>query len=318
MTTKLAPMIIEPAASAPVTLFGTDDPTAVVERASNVATALASVIDERRLFSNIGGKKHVQVEGWTLLGSMLGVFAEIEWSRPLDNGWEARAVARTLNGNVVGAAEAMCTTSEGRWGRADAYAVRSMAQTRAVSKALRMPLGFIMHLAGYSATPAEEMTDTTPPREPSLREQIADELGSRGLGLADLERLADLEGVPKGTQASDAQLRAILARIQQPVQDERQPTPGGAPSENAATTPEPATQPSEGGSSPDGAGSESATVSPPDEPAPTDPPIPGTDAYKALPPLERAAARAFWDARIEPEPEQSSLAEQLGAPEVVV
>jgi hypothetical protein len=144
---------------APMTLFGTDDPQAVVERASTVATALAGVINERKLFSSINGKKHVQVEGWTLLGSMLGVFAEVEWSRPLDNGWEARAVARTLAGQVVGAAEAMCTTSEGRWGKADAYAVRSMAQTRAVSKALRLPLGFIMQLAGYSATPAEELND---------------------------------------------------------------------------------------------------------------------------------------------------------------
>jgi hypothetical protein len=32
-----------------------------------------------------------------------------------------------------------------------------MAQTRATSKALRQPLGFVMTLAGYSATPAEEM-----------------------------------------------------------------------------------------------------------------------------------------------------------------
>jgi hypothetical protein len=144
---------------APMTLFGTDEPQAVVERASTVATALAGVINERKLFSSISGKKHVQVEGWTLLGSMLGVFAEVEWSRPLDNGWEARAVARTLAGQVVGAAEAMCTTNEGRWGKADAYAVRSMAQTRAVSKALRLPLGFIMQLAGYSATPAEELND---------------------------------------------------------------------------------------------------------------------------------------------------------------
>jgi hypothetical protein len=33
-----------------------------------------------------------------------------------------------------------------------------MAQTRAVSKALRLPLGFVMQLAGFNPTPAEEMT----------------------------------------------------------------------------------------------------------------------------------------------------------------
>ena len=39
-----------------------------------------------------------------------------------------------------------------------------MAQTRAGAKALRMPLGFVVHLAGYEATPAEEM-ETEPHRQ---------------------------------------------------------------------------------------------------------------------------------------------------------
>jgi hypothetical protein len=143
--------------SAPITLFGTDDPVAVVDRASIIAVALADVIKQRHLYKNIGQSDHVFVEGWTLLGSMLGVFAEVEWSRPLDGGWEARAVARTLAGRTVGAAESMCSRSESKWKNSDDYAIRSMAQTRAVSKALRLPLGFIMELAGYSATPAEEI-----------------------------------------------------------------------------------------------------------------------------------------------------------------
>lgn len=151
-------------ASAPITLFGTDDPVAVVERASTIATALADVIRTRKLFKHIGQSDHVFVEGWTLLGSMLGVFAEVEWSRPVENGWESRAVARTLAGRTVGAAESMCSRSEAKWRTSDDYAIRSMAQTRAVSKALRLPLGFIMELAGYSATPADEMPDKQPGR----------------------------------------------------------------------------------------------------------------------------------------------------------
>lgn len=160
MTTALATIdgeIIEEHTTAPVTLFGTTDPAAVVERASALATALAGVIEQKRLYKRIGNKNHVFVEGWTLLGSMLGVFAEVEWTRPTSSGWEARAVARTLGGNLVGAAEAMCSRDESKWKNADDYAVRSMAQTRAVSKALRLPLGYIVELAGYSATPAEEL-----------------------------------------------------------------------------------------------------------------------------------------------------------------
>lgn len=141
----------------PVTLFHTDEPEEVVVKATRVATALADVIRGKKLFTNIQGKEYVRVEGWTLLGSMLGVFPVETWTKPLENGWEARVEARRGD-QVVGAAEAMCTRDEKRWESADDYAIRSMAQTRATAKALRMPLGFVMQLAGYQATPAEEMS----------------------------------------------------------------------------------------------------------------------------------------------------------------
>lgn len=150
--------------TAPITLFGTDNPTAVVERASAIATALAAVLKAKSLTKHIGNRDHVLVEGWTLLGSMLGVFAEVEWTRPLEDGWEARAAVRTMSGAIVGSGEAMCTRRESTWRTRDDYALRSMAQTRAVSKALRMPLGFIVQLAGYDPTPADEMPDHEAPQ----------------------------------------------------------------------------------------------------------------------------------------------------------
>jgi len=139
------------------TLFHTNDPVQVLERATAVAVPLAEVVRKQGLVTNIKGREHVRVEGWTLLGSMLGVFPVCVWTRELDKGWEARVEARTRDGAVVGAAEAMCTTDEGTWKNRDSYALRSMAQTRATSKALRQPLGFVMQLAGFEATPAEEM-----------------------------------------------------------------------------------------------------------------------------------------------------------------
>jgi len=147
---------------APSTLFGSSNPGDVIDRSIAVATALAAVLKKQKLTSNIQGKDYVRVEGWTLLGSMLGVFPVCEWTRKLDNGWEARVEARTLSGAVVGAAEAECLRSERRWGKPDTddYAIRSMAQTRATAKALRQPLGFIVALAGYEVTPAEEIPDS--------------------------------------------------------------------------------------------------------------------------------------------------------------
>lgn len=143
----------------PTTLFRTDDPVQVLEKATAVADALKRVLTDQNLVKRISGKDHVLVEGWTTLGSMLGVVPVVAWTKPLpdDAGWEARVEARTLDGRVVGAAEAECLRSENRWKNADDYARRSMAQTRATSKALRGPLGFVVTLAGFSATPAEEM-----------------------------------------------------------------------------------------------------------------------------------------------------------------
>jgi hypothetical protein len=139
-------------------LFGERDPVVVVERATAVAESLADVIEKKQLFRQIGKKKHVYVEGWTLLGSMLGVFPVVEWTREMaDGAWEARVVAVTRTGETVGAAEAMCSRAESSWKSRDDYAIRSMAQTRATSKALRLPLGFVMTLAGYESTPSEEI-----------------------------------------------------------------------------------------------------------------------------------------------------------------
>lgn len=161
------------------TLFRTNDPVAVLEKAGAVATALKNVLKKQGLTVAMGRDKdgnmreHVRVEGWTLLGSMLGVFPVLTWTRPVrakDDGavlgWEARVEAKTKDGSVVGAAEAMAMSDEtiktkngpipASWTGAD-FSIRSMAQTRATAKALRIPLGFVVTLAGYDATPAEEM-----------------------------------------------------------------------------------------------------------------------------------------------------------------
>ena len=95
----------------PATLFRTDDPVEVLTRATTVAEALAKVIQKRQLYQRIGNKNHVLVEGWLTLGSMLGVTPVCTWTRPIDQGWEARVEARTLDGRVIGAAEAECPVS---------------------------------------------------------------------------------------------------------------------------------------------------------------------------------------------------------------
>jgi hypothetical protein len=187
------------------TLFRTDDPVEVIERATKAADALKKVIAQRGMVQNIQGREHVLVAGWQTLGSMLGVVPVVAWTRPLEdnNGWEARVEARTLDGRTVGAAEAMCTKDERTWKKRDDYALRSMAQTRATSKALRGPLGFIITLAGYSDTPAEEM-----PSDP-IREKYA------GAKIKDVEVVGGSDIPPDPGPVSQEVYDQIVATIKE-------------------------------------------------------------------------------------------------------
>lgn len=159
---QLAETEEQPGSSGGMTLFSSDDPEAVMEEAEKLSKPLADMIESRGLFSDVLGNKHVNIEGWTLLGSMVGVQPVTEWTNPVElagaEGFEAKVNAVTRSGEVIGSAEAMCMNDEDRWEDSTLQELRSMAQTRAASKALRMSLGFIVELGGFSATPAEEMT----------------------------------------------------------------------------------------------------------------------------------------------------------------
>jgi len=157
----------------PVTPLDTQMPDEMVATATVYAKTLAGVIEKQKLYTVISGKRHVRVEGWQLLATMLGLRPNVVWSRPLENGWEARVEVYDHEGAIRGSGEAMCTRDEKEWGPnptrgkpKDDYAIRSMAQTRAISKAVKGPAGFVVTLAGYETTPAEEMPHELPPAKP--------------------------------------------------------------------------------------------------------------------------------------------------------
>jgi hypothetical protein len=206
-------------AQPPTTLFRTEDPVEVLERASRVAQALKGVIDQQKLVSNIQGREHVRVEGWTTLGSMLGVVPVVVWTRRTEDGWEARVEARTMDGRTVGAAEAMCSKAERTWKSRDDYALRSMAQTRATSKALRGPLGFVVTLAGYEATPAEEIPPEgfqdqprmgSTPATDKQKAAIRREFTRQALKWADIKALFAAASVPVSTEDPRALVDGLL------------------------------------------------------------------------------------------------------------
>ena len=142
-------------------LFNSSSPSMIIEEATDIANQLSDIIKTKKLYKPIGAKSHVFVEGWTTLGALLGVFPYPESSVRLDRedeiAYEASVIVRTLDGVEVSKGEAICSSKEANWRNSDEYAIKSMATTRATSKAMRIPLGWVMVLAGYSATPAEEM-----------------------------------------------------------------------------------------------------------------------------------------------------------------
>lgn len=138
-----------------------NDPAVIVERATNVATLLTTILREQNLVANISGKDHVLVEGWTLLASMMNHSVGTTDTRPVEvdgnSGFVAHAEVYDQHGNVVGSADGICTRGEKSWSRRDDFALAGMAQTRAISRACRQRFGFVVRLAGYEPTPAEEM-----------------------------------------------------------------------------------------------------------------------------------------------------------------
>lgn len=179
--------------TAPSNLFRTDDPAQVLARAQDTANALMPVVREKNLTVSISGREHLRVEAWTTLGAMLGVTPVCSWTRKIENGWEARVEARTLDGRVIGAAESECLATESRWSDADDFAIRSMAQTRATSKALASVLRFVATLGGAAGTPAEEMNGSgasDEPRKASTKQRNYAEKLLKDSSLSDDARVA--------------------------------------------------------------------------------------------------------------------------------
>jgi hypothetical protein len=131
----------------------------------HLAVDLAKFIKENRLFQNIQGKEYVNVEGWQYAGSRLGILPVVEQVTNMSTDTELKYQAKVnlLNlrtEQVVGAGFAICSNKEQGKKYYQEFAIASMAQTRAIGKAYRNALAWIIRAAGYEPTPAEEMDYT--------------------------------------------------------------------------------------------------------------------------------------------------------------
>ena len=142
--------------------------------ATKVADTLAPLVRDQGLVVkglNRSNKdaEYVTVEGWEVLGTFLGIvpvtttIADIKNDKGRIVGYRARATLyqnpiiendEIVGGTVIARAEAQANRDGFQ---KDLFAIESMAQTRALGKAYRMGLGWVMKMAGFEGTFAEDM-----------------------------------------------------------------------------------------------------------------------------------------------------------------
>jgi hypothetical protein len=195
-----------------------------LKEAQAVAAAFAKEARRLQLYKRIGESDHLLVEGWQLLASLYHVTASIQSTRYIEigdaHGWEATAEAIFVpTGMKISSADGMVLDDEDRWGMVSKYEwidgkkkkvgdvakplqqLRSMAQTRAQSKVLSNLLKFVARMAGFAATPGEEMSDEsfTPPAPKQTEGNTITE--------AQAKRLF---AIAKNSGKSDEEIKAVL------------------------------------------------------------------------------------------------------------
>jgi hypothetical protein len=134
---------------------------AAPEEALKVAEILQKFVKEKNLTANIQGKQYPLVEAWQFAGSQLGLIPVItEVTQIHEEGgikYMAKCEIRKVSdGTFVAMGIAICSNKEKMKKHFEEYAVIAMVQTRAISRAYRNVLGWLMKAAGFEATPEEE------------------------------------------------------------------------------------------------------------------------------------------------------------------
>jgi hypothetical protein len=135
MTTEPSELVVVREQAPALAGFATASPALTLQRGKAVADAAAPVIRDLGMVKRIHQSFHVYFDGWTMVGAMVGVFPVTvrTWEIGHDEGYGANVEARSLSGEVVGAADAIVMRDEEvggkqKWLEAPAFQVVSMAQ----------------------------------------------------------------------------------------------------------------------------------------------------------------------------------------------
>lgn len=160
-------------------------PELILAEAHKAAVALQDVIKNKKDPVMMNGQQYLEYEDWQTVGRFYGITAKVESVEYVSygsvRGFSASAVALRADGFELSRATGDCLSDEPKWSTKPKYEwrdkeggggrekvqvgeenvplfqLKSMAQTRACAKALRNVLAWVVVLAGYRATPAEEL-----------------------------------------------------------------------------------------------------------------------------------------------------------------
>lgn len=154
------------------------NPESILGEARKAAQSLQNIVSQKKKPVILNGEQYLEFEDLQTLGRFYGISSKVISTSFVEyggvQGFEARAVAiRNEDGMEVSAAEAACLGDEPKWKTKPLFQLKSMSQTRACAKALRNVLAWVVVLAGYKPTPAEEMIgkehDKPPIQEPQKK-----------------------------------------------------------------------------------------------------------------------------------------------------
>lgn len=157
-------------------------PEVVLEEAHRAATALKGVIDAKSRKVVFNGKTYLENEDWSTIARFYGVAAktlsveQVQFGDGEDavRGFKARAAAfRITTGEELSTSESLCLSDEPNWRSKPLFQIASMAQTRAQSKVLRQMFSWVVVLAGYAPTPADEMMAESAAPPPPVPRAVA-------------------------------------------------------------------------------------------------------------------------------------------------
>lgn len=145
------------------------EPKDTVNFATKAANQLKAIVDQTKSKVTLNGQEHLKFEAWQTVAKFFGSTVSIEWTKPVYSsdekdvskqvifGYEAKANVIDKDGRIISSAESGCFKDEPNWAKKPVFQIRSMAQTRACAKALRQVYSWVVVLAKFNPTPAEEM-----------------------------------------------------------------------------------------------------------------------------------------------------------------